>query len=151
MEHGGEIPFEHSRGMTCEPAGGQLQIPSIERNAMGAANAVPASRLALNECGTRKIALHQVIRAICLTSQIRHRATKKTVSPHLLSPSSNVGTSAKQSLRIAVASSLRSPSIESNREKILIFTSIPIPSSSRCAIRAGNRVDLFFTLTSFFS
>ena len=49
VEHAAEIAMEHNLGMTCDPIGGLVQIPCIERNAMGAAKAVQASRIALNE------------------------------------------------------------------------------------------------------
>ena len=52
VEHAAEIAMEHNLGMTCDPIGGLVQIPCIERNAMGAAKAVHASRLALNESGS---------------------------------------------------------------------------------------------------
>ena len=62
VEHAAEIAMEHNLGMTCDPIGGLVQIPCIERNAMGAVKAVNACRLAMNEAGTHKISLDQVIR-----------------------------------------------------------------------------------------
>jgi L-serine dehydratase len=67
IEHAAEIAMEHNLGMTCDPIGGLVQIPCIERNAMGAAKAVQAARLALNETEEHKVSLDQVIRTMYLT------------------------------------------------------------------------------------
>ena len=70
--------MEHNLGMTCDPIGGLVQIPCIERNAMGAAKAVQASRLALNEPEAHKVSLDQVIRTMYLTGldmQSRYKET----------------------------------------------------------------------------
>jgi L-serine dehydratase len=78
VEHAAEIAMEHNLGMTCDPIGGLVQIPCIERNAMGAAKAVHASRLALNESGDHKVSLDQVIRTMYLTGldmQSRYKET----------------------------------------------------------------------------
>ncbi len=78
IEHAAEIGMEHNLGMTCDPIGGLVQIPCIERNAMGAAKAVQASRLALNESETHKVSLDQVIRTMYLTGldmQSRYKET----------------------------------------------------------------------------
>jgi L-serine dehydratase len=78
IEHAAEIGMEHNLGMTCDPIGGLVQIPCIERNAMGAAKAVQASRLALNESEGHKVSLDQVIRTMYLTGldmQSRYKET----------------------------------------------------------------------------
>jgi L-serine dehydratase len=78
VEHAAEIAMEHNLGMTCDPIGGLVQIPCIERNAMGAAKAVQASRLALNESEAHKVSLDQVIRTMYLTGldmQSRYKET----------------------------------------------------------------------------
>jgi len=67
IEHAAEIAMEHNLGMTCDPIGGLVQIPCIERNAMGAAKAVHASRIAMNETEGHKVSLDQVIRTMYLT------------------------------------------------------------------------------------
>ena len=54
IEHAAEIAMEHNLGMTCDPIGGLVQIPCIERNAMGAVKAVQASRIAMNEAEDHK-------------------------------------------------------------------------------------------------
>ncbi len=61
IEHAAEIAMEHNLGMTCDPIGGLVQIPCIERNAMGAAKAVHATRIAMNESEGHKVSLDQVI------------------------------------------------------------------------------------------
>jgi L-serine dehydratase len=78
VEHAAEIAMEHNLGMTCDPIGGLVQIPCIERNAMGAAKAVQASRIAMNEPGDHKVSLDQVIRTMYLTGldmQSRYKET----------------------------------------------------------------------------
>jgi len=78
VEHAAEIAMEHNLGMTCDPIGGLVQIPCIERNAMGAAKAVQASRIALNESADHKVSLDQVIRTMYLTGldmQSRYKET----------------------------------------------------------------------------
>lgn len=78
VEHAAEIGMEHNLGMTCDPIGGLVQIPCIERNAMGAVKAVHASRIALNESGEHKVSLDQVIRTMYLTGldmQSRYKET----------------------------------------------------------------------------
>lgn len=56
-----EIGMEHNLGLTCDPVGGLVQIPCIERNAIGAVKAVNAARLALHSHETPKVSLDQVI------------------------------------------------------------------------------------------
>lgn len=78
IEHAAEIAMEHNLGMTCDPIGGLVQIPCIERNAMGAVKAVHASRIALNESAEHKVSLDQVIRTMYLTGldmQSRYKET----------------------------------------------------------------------------
>ena len=61
IENAAEIGMEHNLGLTCDPVGGLVQIPCIERNAMGALKAINASRLALRGDGEHKVSLDQVI------------------------------------------------------------------------------------------
>lgn len=78
IEHAAEIAMEHNLGMTCDPIGGLVQIPCIERNAMGAVKAVHASRIAMNELESHKVSLDQVIRTMYLTGldmQSRYKET----------------------------------------------------------------------------
>ena len=56
-----EIGMEHNLGLTCDPVGGQVQIPCIERNAIGTVKAVNAARLALHQTDQGKVSLDQVI------------------------------------------------------------------------------------------
>ncbi|KCZ93280.1 L-serine ammonia-lyase [Hyphomonas johnsonii] len=56
-----EIGMEHNLGLTCDPVGGLVQIPCIERNAIGAVKAVNAARLALHSVEPTKVSLDQVI------------------------------------------------------------------------------------------
>jgi L-serine dehydratase len=80
IEHAAEIAMEHNLGMTCDPIGGLVQIPCIERNAMGAVKAVHAARIAMNESETHKVSLDQVIRTMYLTGldmQSRYKETSQ--------------------------------------------------------------------------
>jgi len=61
VEHAAEIAMEHNLGMTCDPIGGLVQIPCIERNGMGAVKAINACRMAMHETGDHKLSLDQVI------------------------------------------------------------------------------------------
>ena len=67
IEHAAEIGMEHNLGMTCDPIGGLVQIPCIERNAFGAVKAVNAARMAMAEEGGHKVTLDQVIRTMYQT------------------------------------------------------------------------------------
>ena len=78
VEHAAEIAMEHNLGMTCDPIGGLVQIPCIERNAMGAVKAVHASRIAMSESEEHKVSLDQVIRTMYMTGldmQSRYKET----------------------------------------------------------------------------
>jgi len=61
IEEAAEIGMEHNLGLTCDPIGGLVQIPCIERNAMGAVKAINAAQLAKHGDGTHKVSLDQVI------------------------------------------------------------------------------------------
>ncbi|MDX1406401.1 MAG: L-serine ammonia-lyase [Woeseiaceae bacterium] len=64
VEEAAEIGMEHNLGLTCDPVGGLVQIPCIERNAMGAVKAINAARLAMQGDGTHKVTLDQVIKTM---------------------------------------------------------------------------------------
>ncbi|TWU20374.1 L-serine ammonia-lyase [Bythopirellula polymerisocia] len=61
VEQAAEIAMEHHLGLTCDPIGGLVQIPCIERNAMAASHAIHAARLALREDGQHRVSLDHVI------------------------------------------------------------------------------------------
>ena len=61
VEDAAEIGMEHNLGLTCDPVGGLVQVPCIERNAMGAVKAINAARLALQGSGGGKVSLDKVI------------------------------------------------------------------------------------------
>jgi len=78
VEHAAEIGMEHNLGMTCDPIGGLVQIPCIERNAMGAVKAINACRIAMHETGKHKVSLDQVIETMYRTGldmQTRYKET----------------------------------------------------------------------------
>lgn len=83
VEHAAEIAMEHNLGMTCDPIGGLVQIPCIERNALGAVKAVQACRIAMNETETHKVSLDQVIRTMYLTGLDMQSKYKETAQAGL--------------------------------------------------------------------
>jgi L-serine dehydratase len=67
VENAAEIGMEHNLGLTCDPIGGLVQVPCIERNAMGAIKAINASRLALRGDGSHFVSLDKVIKTMKAT------------------------------------------------------------------------------------
>ena len=61
IENAAEIGMEHNLGLTCDPVGGLVQVPCIERNAVGSIKAIEAARLAMLGDGTHRVSLDQVI------------------------------------------------------------------------------------------
>ncbi|MCO5105375.1 MAG: L-serine ammonia-lyase [Burkholderiaceae bacterium] len=78
VENAAEIGMEHNLGMTCDPVGGLVQIPCIERNAMGAIKAINAARLALRGDGRHEVSLDQVIRTMVQTGADMKSRYKET-------------------------------------------------------------------------
>ncbi len=78
IENAAEIAMEHHLGMTCDPVMGLVQIPCIERNAMGAVKAVNASRMALIGDGQHKISLDKVIKTMKQTGKDMKSIYKET-------------------------------------------------------------------------
>lgn len=64
VENAAEIGMEHNLGLTCDPVGGLVQVPCIERNAMGAVKAINAARMALRGDGRHIVSLDKVIRTM---------------------------------------------------------------------------------------
>jgi L-serine dehydratase len=64
VENAAEIGLEHNLGLTCDPIGGLVQIPCIERNAIASVKAVNAVRLALNGDGVHHVSLDKVVRTM---------------------------------------------------------------------------------------
>jgi L-serine dehydratase len=64
VENAAEIAMEHNLGLTCDPVGGLVQIPCIERNAVASVKAITASRLALRGDGTHHVSLDKVIKTM---------------------------------------------------------------------------------------
>ncbi|MFP5288296.1 MAG: L-serine ammonia-lyase, partial [Thermoanaerobaculia bacterium] len=64
VENAAEIGMEHNLGLTCDPVGGLVQIPCIERNAMGSVKAINAARIALRGNGSHKVSLDRVIKTM---------------------------------------------------------------------------------------
>lgn len=78
IENAAEIGMEHNLGLTCDPIGGLVQIPCIERNTMGAIKAINAARLALHGDGNHRVSLDEVILAMCQTGQDMKSIYKET-------------------------------------------------------------------------
>ena len=78
IENAAEIGMEHHLGMTCDPIGGLVQIPCIERNAFGAVKAVNAASLALRSDGIHKVSLDQVIATMRQTGADMQAKYKET-------------------------------------------------------------------------
>ncbi len=78
VEYAAEIGMEHNLGMTCDPIGGLVQIPCIERNAMGSVKAINACRIAQRDTEEHKVSLDQVIATMYQTGldmQTRYKET----------------------------------------------------------------------------
>ncbi|MBI1275650.1 L-serine ammonia-lyase [bacterium] len=78
IENAAEIAMEHHLGMTCDPIMGLVQIPCIERNAMGAIKAVGSAKLALHEAGTNIVSLDRVIATMLQTGKDMMSKYKET-------------------------------------------------------------------------
>jgi len=78
IENAAEIGMEHNLGLTCDPVNGLVQIPCIERNAMGAVKAINASRLALRGDGKHVVSLDKVIKTMLQTGADMQTKYKET-------------------------------------------------------------------------
>ncbi len=78
IENAAEIGMEHNLGLTCDPIGGLVQIPCIERNAMGAIKAIDAARLALLGDGQHSVSLDKVIATMKRTGDDMSHIYKET-------------------------------------------------------------------------
>lgn len=78
VENAAEIAMEHSLGLTCDPIGGLVQIPCIERNAISAGKAINAARMALRGDGTHRVSLDQVIETMRATGMDMSSKYKET-------------------------------------------------------------------------
>lgn len=80
IENAAEIALEHHLGMTCDPLGGLVQVPCIERNAIGAQKAIAAASLALRGDGTHRVSLDEAIetmRQTGLDMQTKYKETSR--------------------------------------------------------------------------
>ena len=78
VENAAEIGMEHNLGLTCDPVGGLVQVPCIERNAMGSVKAINAARMALRGNGEHFISLDKVIRTMRQTGADMKSKYKET-------------------------------------------------------------------------
>lgn len=78
VENAAEIGMEHNLGLSCDPVAGQVQIPCIERNAMGAIKAINAARMALSGNGEHVVSLDQVIQTMMQTGADMKSKYKET-------------------------------------------------------------------------
>lgn len=80
VENAAEIGMEHHLGLTCDPVGGLVQIPCIERNAVGSVKAITAARLALHGDGSHTVSLDKVIKTMMQTGadmKIKYKETAR--------------------------------------------------------------------------
>ena len=80
VENAAEIAMEHSLGLTCDPIGGLVQIPCIERNAISAGKAINAARMALRGDGTHRVSLDEVIETMRITGMDMSHKYKETAT-----------------------------------------------------------------------
>ena len=78
IENAAEIAMEHNLGLTCDPINGLVQIPCIERNAMGAVKSINAARLALKSNKKNKVSLDQIIKTMYETGKDMQSKYKET-------------------------------------------------------------------------
>ncbi|MCU7727603.1 L-serine ammonia-lyase [Actinoplanes sp. KI2] len=78
VENAAEIALEHSLGLTCDPVGGLVQVPCIERNAIASVKAINAARLALRGDGSHRVSLDMVIRTMRETGRDMSTKYKET-------------------------------------------------------------------------
>ncbi|PCI58993.1 MAG: L-serine ammonia-lyase [Kordiimonadales bacterium] len=78
VENAAEIGMEHNLGLTCDPIGGLVQVPCIERNAMASVKAINAARLALRGDGDHFVSLDKVIRTMRITGRDMQSKYKET-------------------------------------------------------------------------
>jgi len=78
VENAAEIAMEHNLGLTCDPIGGLVQIPCIERNATASVKAIHAARIALQGDGTHFVSLDKVIETMRKTGEDMHLRYKET-------------------------------------------------------------------------
>jgi L-serine dehydratase len=77
-ENAAEIGIEHNLGLTCDPIGGLVQVPCIERNAMGSVKAINAARIALRGDGKHFVSLDKAIKTMRATGLDMHKKYKET-------------------------------------------------------------------------
>lgn len=80
IENAAEIAMEHSLGLTCDPIGGLVQIPCIERNAIGAIKAINAARMALWGDGHHRVSFDEVVETMKQTGADMHSKYKETAA-----------------------------------------------------------------------
>ena len=73
-----EIAMEHNLGLTCDPVGGQVQVPCIERNAIASVKAINASRMALRRTTTPRVTLDKVIETMYETGKDMNAKYRET-------------------------------------------------------------------------
>lgn len=78
VENAAEIAMEHNLGLTCDPIGGLVQVPCIERNAMAAIKAISAARMAMRGDGQHFVSLDKVIKTMRDTGRDMHNKYKET-------------------------------------------------------------------------
>jgi L-serine dehydratase len=78
VENAAEIALEHNLGLTCDPVGGLVQIPCVERNGMGAVKAIAAARMALRGDGRHRVGFDEVMATMLQTGLDLHAKYRET-------------------------------------------------------------------------
>ncbi|AKE41332.1 L-serine dehydratase [Corynebacterium kutscheri] len=80
VEHAAEVGLEHNLGLTCDPVGGLVQIPCIERNAIGAMKSINAARMSQFSTGTHRVSLDEVVKTMADTGHDMLTKYKETAT-----------------------------------------------------------------------
>src|SRR5690625_986435 len=142
VENAAEIAMEHNLGLTCDPVGGLVQIPCIERNAMAAVKAITAARFALRGTGQHVVSLDTVIETMRQTGRDMNERYKETAM------GARAGTAGPGHVhggggRARASSAVRGPRSRRSPPRVSrcgapVSTWCPwTPSSRRCARPAG--------------
>ena len=103
VENAAEIGIEHNLGLTCDPVGGLVQIPCIERNAIASVKAINAARLAINGDGSHKVSLDKAIKTMRDTGRDMRPSTRRPPAAASPSTSSSADRAHQQEISVPVA------------------------------------------------
>jgi L-serine dehydratase len=142
VENAAEIGIEHNLGLTCDPVGGLVQIPCIERNAVGSIKAVTAARMAVRGDGRHHVSLDKAIKTMRETGADMKDKYKETARGGLAlrrhpCPTRSPSPSAARSARASCTRSARSSSSTGATSSSTSSSTTPSAASSSCAPRSS--------------